>query len=144
MVDREDDGLKPGRKPKRTPKEKALLYDPNWVAKYDAKDPMLYQNFKNWHHANKQVYRTFLKQAREVFATGRDHYSGYTIFTAIRFMIDLKTTGGEFKINNGHIPMYIRSLMDKHPEFRGFFTLRPIGIDNMKRKPDRDDDFEPA
>lgn len=59
-------------------------------------------------------------------ATGREFYSGYTIFYHLRFQIDLETKGDPFKINNDFIPIFIRLLIYNHPEFDGFFELREI------------------
>ena len=82
-------------------------------------------DWKAWHAENPEVYRRFKKLAEEMKAR-RKHYSGHTILDAMRFMIDLETTGDVFKINSDYRSMYIRLLIYHHPEYEGFFDLRKI------------------
>ena len=105
--------------------------------------------FKQWDKENPEVFPMFKKMAFQIKRTGRTAYSGYNIFYAIRWFRDIKTTGDVFKVNNDYIPIYIRLLIYRHPEFDGFFELRGIrargipSVEERKRRGEGDDD-EPA
>ena len=42
----------------------------------------------------------------------------------IRFNRDLYTTDDDFKINNNHIPFYVRLLVLEYPAYKKFFKMK--------------------
>ena len=133
------DDLKPKKKRKYKESEP---WDEFWYKHYPREK---IDNWKEWHYANLDVWNMFWDIAQKMYRDGRRHYSAYTIFYAIRFKRDLETTKGEFKINNIHIPMFVRLLIGKDRKFFGFFKLRPIGDEVAralkKRREKEEEDF---
>lgn len=70
-------------------------------------------------------------------ATGKTFYSGYTLFYHMRFEVDLETKGDPFKINNDFIPIYVRLLIYRRPEFEDWFDLREIDSKNIMSAEER-------
>jgi len=89
-------------------------------------DKALLVKFKRYHRSNPHVYESFKSNAYLMKRTGRKKYSAWTIINKMRWDEDLKTTGGEFIINNNYIALYARLLITFHPEFLNFFDLRPM------------------
>jgi hypothetical protein len=59
-------------------------------------------------------------------STGKKSYSGWIIANVLRWEMDIKTTGDNFIINNDFIALYVRLLIQEHPEFYSFFELRSM------------------
>jgi hypothetical protein len=86
--------------------------------------PALCARFFKFHRAHPLVFHEIKKRAHEIMATGRDSYAIRIIVESIRWDFDRKTTGDVFKINSNYIPMYVRLLIGRYPEFDEFFELR--------------------
>ena len=84
------------------------------------------RKFKKYHDENRHVYRKFRELAFEMHQTGRERYSAETIINVMRWHHDLSTTGKPFKISNDFKPLYARLLVNKHPEFEGFFQFKKV------------------
>lgn len=149
MVDEEDDPLKKRKRRKsRSEKVTEAVWRRDWWVLYATnKDGTPNQagidkliHFKEWDRANPKIYEKFVERAYGMRRMGKEHYSAYYIFYAIRFDIDIKTVGSEFKINNDHIPMFVRCLIREDESFLGFFKLCPVGNQNKRtfRMPDED------
>lgn len=93
-------------------------------------EPMIqeWMKFKKYHAANPNVYRLFLKYAREVRLAGFTRYSVWAIINRIRWHHDINTPKeGEFKISNDYIAWYARQAIVDYPEeFKGFFKLKKL------------------
>lgn len=83
-----------------------------------------FERFMAFHRANPEVYRLFVKYARQALEAGYRHYSARQIMERVRWQAEIKTKGDSFKINNNHIPYYAKMLMESLPEFKGFFQTR--------------------
>ena len=78
---------------------------------YDIENPLIWQEFKK-----------YSLQAKE---KGFDNYSANGIFEIIRWNTTLKQRD-KYKVNNNYRPDYARKMMNKFPEFQGFFRTRVL------------------
>ena len=94
--------------------------------------PLLLAQFFAFHRANPLVFREIIRRAHEIKAAGWDSYAIRIIIESIRWDFDRKvrlgvvkaTRSDVFKINSNYIPMYVRLLIGRYPQFDGFFELR--------------------
>jgi len=84
------------------------------------------QKFEDFDIAHPEVYTHFQDFANQIRGAGHTKYGAKTIIERIRWEIDLKSSDGEFKINNNFISRYARKLINEDPAFEGFFNLREI------------------
>lgn len=98
---------------------------------FDRYDLFQRSRFINYHILNPHVYNKFEELADQMRLRGRNKYSVRTIFEVMRWSFDLKTIRtDEFKISNDLIPIYVRILLVRRPEFNGFFSLKGSSNDN--------------
>jgi hypothetical protein len=103
--------------------------DDEALAEYNNR-PLLLAQFFNFHRANPLVFREIVKRANEIKAAGWDSYAMRIIVESIRWDFDRRvrvvkaTKSDVFKINDHYVPMYVRLLIGRYPEFDGFFELR--------------------
>jgi hypothetical protein len=82
-------------------------------------------DFKKYDEENPKIWALFVKYAIEAKQKGFKSYSANGIFEIIRW--NTKESGNDgFKVNNNYRPDYARKMMNKHPEFKGFFQIREI------------------
>jgi len=79
-----------------------------------------------WHRKNPEVYDKFKEYTFDAIASGRKHYSHWAIINRIRWNTEIETKGGEFKISNDYIGFYARLFHARHPDYDGFFKLKPL------------------
>lgn len=79
--------------------------------------------FLKFHSKNPEVYEEF-KQRTDQMYNIKPVYSAYGIMHAVRFHFDLHTNSDDFKINNNHIPFYVRLILIEYPKLKGFFKLK--------------------
>lgn len=80
--------------------------------------------FLEWLPENLHIWEAFVKETNRVIATGRTHYSSYTIVEFLRHDSAVAEKGGEWKINNNYRP-YLPRLFDlMYPEKAGLFEYR--------------------
>lgn len=91
---------------------------------FDEVDPQTRAEFNAYHKANPDIFKMFFEFASEILRTGRKQYSAKTIMERIRWEKDLKNSKEDFKINNNYTAYYARGLMQRYPEFIGFFEIR--------------------
>ena len=96
------------------------------TALFECVDAGLVERFNAYHAAHPDVFRAFVRHAKEMRATGRRRYSQWTIVQAIRWSHDLQQSGASFKINNDFIALYARLMIHEYPDFAGFFELREM------------------
>lgn len=89
-------------------------------------DPRLVERFVSYHRRHPQVWKLFIRYARQMRDGGnRKRYSAWAIINRIRWDHDMEKTE-VFKIANQYIAVYARLAMHVYPEFEGFFDLRPM------------------
>jgi len=87
-------------------------------------DPCTLEAFKEYHKGNPEVFVFFKMFAEQAWNAGRLRYSAKTIMERVRWDMEMKHPGSEFKINNDWTALYARFLMYVEPKFRGFFATR--------------------
>ena len=65
------------------------------------------------------------KMARELKKCGHDHYGISGLFEALRWETRYETGDLGLKINNNHRAFAARDLMERYPDLKGFFRIRP-------------------
>jgi len=86
--------------------------------------------FADFHNTNPQVFELFVKFAREWKAKGHQRGSAEAIMQRIRWEVATQTHGDKFKVNDHFRARYARLLVEKFPEFEGFFEFRKnISVD---------------
>lgn len=88
--------------------------------------PRHYRAFLAFHRENPDVYRLFMRFARQVKGAGYERYSSDAICHRIRWHVNIDTKSGDgFKMNDHYTAHYARLLMEDYPdEFGGLFELR--------------------
>lgn len=85
----------------------------------------LQDKFLRYHLENPQIYSYFKRYAKQAKEAGFEKYSAKAIFERIRWYITVERKKSDgFKVNNNYTAFYARMLMNKEPEFEGFFELR--------------------
>ena len=79
-----------------------------------------------WHKKNPQVWEKFEEYTFQAIESGMKHYSQWAIVDRIRWNKEIETRGGEFKISNDYICFYARLFHALHPEYKDFFTVKPL------------------
>ena len=79
-----------------------------------------------WHKANPHVWQKFEEYTFQAINSGRKKYSQWAIINRIRWNAEVETQGGEFKISNDYICFYARLFHVKHPEYKDFFSVKPL------------------
>ena len=80
----------------------------------------------DWHKKNPQVWDKFESYTLEAINSGRKKYSHWAIINRIRWHNEIETKGGDFKISNDYICFYARLFHARHPQYKDFFTLKPL------------------
>ena len=114
------------------------------IAGLERYPPTVLARFKKWHHTNPHIYRQFERLAFKMKGTGRDRYSARTIFEKMRWDYDIKTVGDVFEINGDFVPIYVRLLIHRRPEFDGFFELRVVRSRGVSSEEQRRRELEPV
>lgn len=84
------------------------------------------ERFEAFHRANPAVYDALERMTAELVAAGRTRVGIGMLFEVLRWQHQLRTAGGDFKLNNNFRSRYARLLMDRHPEWNDVFELRRL------------------
>lgn len=79
-----------------------------------------------WHNTNPHVWAHFERFALEAVRRGRVRISHWLIVNRIRWEVQIVTLGCEFKVSNDFIGFYARLWIERHPEHRGLFAIKPM------------------
>ena len=83
--------------------------------------------FWTFHLANPNIFKLFIRFAREAKQVGHQQYSARAIFHRVRWETTVVTNNsGGFKINNDYSSRYARLAMSKHLDLSGFFIIRGL------------------
>ena len=86
----------------------------------------LKQDFFEFHKSNPHVYALFEVYTFDTIRSGKTKTSAWLIVNRIRWEVQMKTIGDEYKIQNGYIQYYARLFMKNHPQHFGFFDTKKI------------------
>jgi hypothetical protein len=87
--------------------------------------------FEEFHQANKHVYATLVRLAREwINSTGSRKVGIKSLFEVARWTLAIETSDAEYRLNNSYTAYYARLLMAENPELAGLFELRASSADN--------------
>jgi hypothetical protein len=94
--------------------------------------------FEEYDNKNPEIWKHFLRLAREAKAKGFKRYSSKGIFEIIRWETGVVANSGDgFKINNNYTADYARKAMRMYPiEFSEFFTIRETSMDRVDYEPE--------
>lgn len=84
------------------------------------------KGFDDWLWDNVGLQRFFNDEALAIAATGRDHYSAYTIVEYMRHHTALKEANSEYKINNNWRSSMARLFTFMYPQHADLFSLREL------------------
>jgi hypothetical protein len=85
-------------------------------------------DFEDWLFENIHIWYAFEKEAQNIRARGREHYSSRTIVEFLRHHSAISEKGGMWKINDHSVPYLGRLFVLVHPEAKNFFEFRKINI----------------
>lgn len=100
---------------------------------FDAPEPTpaLVRAFEAFHAENPHVYRKLRELALEARRAGVEHLGIAVLFERLRWYSQVETTGDQYRLNNNFRALYARLLMQREPELREFFRLRPSVGDRL-------------
>ncbi len=84
------------------------------------------KKFREFHEKNPQVFKQLVEMTRQLKNLGHKRAGLQMMFEVLRWRTMLKTTDTDFKLNNNYAGRYARMIMEKHPEFEGFFEIRQL------------------
>lgn len=86
------------------------------------------EKFQAFHEANPWVLQAYVQQLREARELGFPRIGIGHLTERLRWNYAAKTrdTHSKFKINNIYRSRYTRLILELHPEFKGFITLREL------------------
>ncbi len=102
----------------------AVVIIPTEILKAHEHKDQFSTDFLLWLPANLHIWKAFVHETNRVIASGRSHYSSYTIVEFLRHHSAVAEKDGEWKINNNHRP-YLPRLFDlMYPDKAGLFEYR--------------------
>ena len=84
------------------------------------------KQFERYHAENPHVFELFRRFAFMAKNSGRTKYSARAIYHRMRWHMDIEVKGDDYKLNNNYSSRYARLLIQKFPEFEGFFETRTL------------------
>ncbi len=86
-----------------------------------------YEKFLRFHTKYPQVYRLFVKFAKQLLDKGLQTIGSKMIIERIRWEVATESMDEDgFKINNNYTCYYSRLFMNDHPQHQGCFETREI------------------
>lgn len=93
---------------------------------FDAPRTRLDARFAAFHEANPHVYTLLVRLARRAKRRGLRRCSVKTLFEVARWLLQLRTKGDPFRLNNSFTSRYARLIEQREPDLRGFFETRSL------------------
>lgn len=84
------------------------------------------KRFREFDEKNPHVYRQLVKMTRDLKAQGHKKIGMQMLFEVIRWRSMMKTTDGDFKMNNNYAGRYARKVMSENSDLDGMFELRTL------------------
>lgn len=92
----------------------------------DCMDDGIQAAFEAFHEENPQVYQLLVGLAREGVQAGRNRLGIGNLFEVLRWKMNLRTTGDDFKLNNNFRSRYARMIMAQEPDLADVFETRKL------------------
>lgn len=86
----------------------------------------LTEQFNDWLALNPHFFPIFEKYTFELINAGAKKSSAWLVANRIRWEVEVRTIGNEYKISNDFIALLARKFMDDHPEHKGFFNVKEM------------------
>lgn len=88
----------------------------------------LYEQFKEFHEENPEVFVALEEMAQTLISRGRKKFGIGLLIEVLRWNYYMKTNdpNSDFKINNNYRPFYARLLIESHPDWADVFELRHL------------------
>ena len=83
-----------------------------------------YRAWEKFHQDHVEVYHKLVDLCRECTQRGLKRYGIRALWERMRWHFQVEKGDEEFKLNDHFPPYYARFIMERHPEFRGFFETR--------------------
>ncbi|CAB4133894.1 hypothetical protein UFOVP264_59 [uncultured Caudovirales phage] len=83
------------------------------------KNTRLWREFLEFHSSNPHIYANYKSEILKAIDSGRKVYS-------ISMITEQNRWDRKYSINNNHRAYYARLFIEEHPQYQGFFRLRPI------------------
>lgn len=81
--------------------------------------------FEEFHDKNPHVYALFKSTALRLIERGVERSSARLIYEQMRWESIMTTESADrFKMNDHHMPFYVRVFLEEYPEHDGLFELR--------------------
>lgn len=84
--------------------------------------------FEKFHADHPEVYDELLGLARQMYAAGRKKIGIGMLWEVLRWHRTLRGVEDDtgYKLNNNYRSRYVRLMIEREPEFDGFFELRRL------------------
>ena len=82
--------------------------------------------FERFHKDNPHILSAIVELGRKAKRMGHLQYGMHALMQIVRWEIQTTTNDPHFKINNNFSSRYARLIVEKYPEFEGFFQMREL------------------
>jgi hypothetical protein len=103
----------------------------NFEFDFGLKEPRLVRQWKEFHGANPEFYRLFVRFSLEASMAGRRRFGAFAVINRIRWYTAVETRGDSYKVNNNWAPFYARLFEHDFPEHAGLFEMRHAVADTV-------------
>lgn len=84
------------------------------------------KKFKAFDEKNPRVYDELVRLTLQAHEKGRTKIGIKMLIEVVRWNRFIRTTDGDFKINNNYAPRYARKIMSTYPELGDIFNTRDL------------------
>ena len=82
------------------------------------------ERFAQFHASNPHVLTALETLAADFLAAGRERIGIGMLFEVLRYQSGIRTTGDVYALNNDYRALYVRLMLERHPEWQPAFETR--------------------
>lgn len=82
------------------------------------------ERFEQFHASNPHVLAALESLAADYLAAGRERIGIGMLFEVLRYQSGIRTAGDAYKLNNDFRALYVRLIVERHPEWADAFETR--------------------
>lgn len=82
------------------------------------------ERFAQFHEQNPHVLVALETLAADYLAAGRERIGIGMLFEVLRYQSGIRTVGDQFRLNNDYRALYVRLVVERHPEWADAFETR--------------------